>query len=437
MGKTVAIPESIQTITNYPKKLVVYLTPSSQYYWVRIFYNGKYFTKTTKTPDIAIAKRFAVKFYESVLANAHTTHAGKKNRAFSVVGRKFLESIKDNQRKSAFDNDSSRFENGILQFFNEQDISTISNAQLSKFLSTLVLRGLSAATQKHYLVVVRKIIKFAVENDLAEKIPLFPKVSGYLQTEQKRDYFTFEEYKALVSASEKLAAERINVRGVLITLEMKFLIQFMVNSFIRPSDLRVIKHKHIQLRKQEAEEWVTLNHPATKTTATEVQAMPATVGIYKQLCAVHKELNHPMKPDDFIFFPAYKNRDTAMAIIARLFREIIAESTKDKATGKNLTLYSLRHTSIMLRLIKGDVNTLSLARNARTSQQMIDRFYAAHLTTEHVRQQLHGFVAKTPAKHAPLKVTKETIKPIKSATKTAKTRTGRTGKSSTVVRKVV
>ena len=65
MGKTVAIPESIQTITNYPKKLVVYLTPSSQYYWVRIFYNGKYFTKTTKTPDIAIAKRFAVKFVDA------------------------------------------------------------------------------------------------------------------------------------------------------------------------------------------------------------------------------------------------------------------------------------------------------------------------------------------------------------------------------------
>jgi site-specific recombinase XerD len=398
MGKTVAIPDSIQTITNYPKKLVVYLTPSSKYYWVRIFYNGKYFTKTTKTPDIALAKRFAVKFYESVLANAHTSNTGKKSKAFSVVGRKFLESIKDNQRKSAYDNDSSRFENGILQFFNEQDVSTITNAQISKFLSVLVQRGLSAATQKHYLVVVRKILKFAIANDLAEKLPLFPKVSGYLQTEQKRDYFTFEEYKALVSASENLATERIAVRGVLVTLEMKFLIQFMVNSFIRPSDLRVIKHKHIKIRKQGGEEWVTLSHPATKTTATEVQAMPATVGIYKQLCEVHTELSHSMKPDDYVFFPTYKNRDTAMAVIARIFRQILAESMIDKDTGKNLTLYSLRHTSIMLRLIKGDVNTLALARNARTSQQMIDRFYAAHLTTEHVRQQLHGFIAKTPVK---------------------------------------
>lgn len=391
MSKTVAIPESIQTITNYPKKLVIYLIPSSQYYWVRVFYNGRYHTKTTQTADPAKAKRFAIKFYESVLANSHDSLKGSKNKAFSVIGRKYLDSIKDNQRKSAYDNDSSRFENGIIQFFNEQDISSITNAQISNFLSELVKRGLSPATQKHYLVVLRKILKFAVANDLTEKLPLFPKVSGFMKTEQKRDYFTFEEYKDLVSASEKLSSDRISVRGVPITLEMKFLIQFMVNSFIRPSDLRVIKHKHVKVREEGGDQWITLSHPATKTTATEVQAMPATVGIYRQLCKVHQSLKQPMSSDDFIFFPTYKNRDTAMAIIARIFRQILNESSIDESTGKNLTLYSLRHTSIMLRLIKGDVNTLALARNARTSQQMIDRFYAAHLTTEHVRKQLHGF----------------------------------------------
>ena len=37
----------------------------------------------------------------------------------------------------------------------------------------------------------------------------------------------------------------------------------------------------------------------------------------------------------------------------------------------------------MLRLIKGDnVDLLTLARNARTSVEMIDRFYARHLTAE-------------------------------------------------------
>ena len=422
MGKTVAIPSSIQTITNYPKKLVVYLTPSSQFYWARVFYNGKYFTKTTKTTDLAQAKKFAISFYEQVLAKTYIGHIGKKSQTFSVIGRQYLTSIQDNQRKSAYDNDSSRFENGILQFFNEQDINTITNSQISQFLSTLVKRGLSPATQKHYIVVLRKIMKYAVANDLMQKMPLFPKVSGSLQTEQKRDYFTFEEYKALVTAAEQLAEKNIEVRGVLLTLEMKFLIQFMVNSFIRPSDLRVIKHKHVKIRAEDDEEWVTLSHPATKTTATEVQAMPATVGIYKQLCDVHTQFEHPQKPDDFIFFPNYKNRDTAMAIIARQFREILKESKINAETGKNLTLYSLRHTAIMLRLIKGDVNTLTLARNARTSQQMIDRFYAAHLTTEHVRRQLHGFIPKPEKKPVPAKKKAADSKPSRKVVTKAKTK---------------
>ncbi|NCU85919.1 MAG: hypothetical protein EBV57_07930, partial [Betaproteobacteria bacterium] len=44
---------------------------------------------------------------------------------------------------------------------------------------------------------------------------------------------------------------------------------------------------------------------------------------------------------------------------------------------------SLRHSCIMFRLIYGQsINTLALARNARTSPEMIDRFYAAPLQGE-------------------------------------------------------
>jgi hypothetical protein len=51
--------------------------------------------------------------------------------------------------------------------------------------------------------------------------------------------------------------------------------------------------------------------------------------------------------------------------------------------GDARTIYSLRHTAIMYRLIFGvGINTLMLARNARTSVEMIDRFYAKPLTGE-------------------------------------------------------
>jgi hypothetical protein len=95
-----------------------------------------------------------------------------------------------------------------------------------------------------------------------------------------------------------------------------------------------------------------------------------------------------------------------MSVIGRLFREILERTGIPEQTDKNVTLYSLRHTSIMMRLVKGNVNTLHLARNARTSQQMIDQFYASHLTTDQVREHLHRFESVEKKKVATKKTTK-------------------------------
>ncbi len=392
MSRTTPIPSSIQTINGYPKKLVIYLTPASQFYWTRVYYQGKYHTQSTKTNDVKKAKQVAIKFYEQTLVNSVLSDdPSETNKSFAVVGRAYLDSVENTQLKQTYRNDLSRFNHALVPFFGEQDIQTITNAQISRFLATLKKDGSSSATQTHYLVVLRKILKFAIANDLIDKLPVFPKVHGKLQTSQKRDYLTDEEYDSLIKMSEVCASEQTIVRGVTITLEMKLLIQFMVNSFIRPSDLRVLKHKHVNIKKDGEDAWIVLSHPATKTTANEVQAMPATVGIYKQLCDLRLKTQKKISPDEFVFFPQYKIRDTAMSVIGRLFREILDRTGIAEQTDKNVTLYSLRHTAIMMRLVKGNVNTLHLARNARTSQQMIDQFYAAHLTTDQVREHLHRF----------------------------------------------
>lgn len=411
------IKESIQTIPNYPSKLIVYKTDATRFYWCRLYYQGKYHIKSTKSESIKVAKEFAVKFYEQTLVNAVLSKdPTETNKSFAVVGRAYLDSVESTQLKQTYRNDLSRFNHALVPFFGEQDIETITNAQISRFLATLKKDGSSSATQTHYLVVLRKILKFAIANDLIDKLPVFPKVHGKLQTSQKRDYLTDEEYDSLVRMSELCASEETVVRGVTITLEMKLLIQFMVNSFIRPSDLRVLKHKHVTIKKEGKDEWIVLSHPATKTTANEVQAMPATVGIYKQLCELRLKTQKKISPDEFVFFPQYKVRDTAMSVIGRLFREILERTGITEKTDKNVTLYSLRHTSIMMRLVKGNVNTLHLARNARTSQQMIDQFYASHLTTDQVREHLHRFEA-VEKKKTEKKVAQKTAKTKKTSSK--------------------
>jgi len=51
--------------------------------------------------------------------------------------------------------------------------------------------------------------------------------------------------------------------------------------------------------------------------------------------------------------------------------------------GEKRSLYSLRHTAITFRLLYGKgIDLLTLARNARTSVEMIERFYSSNLTAE-------------------------------------------------------
>jgi len=97
--------------------------------------------------------------------------------------------------------------------------------------------------------------------------------------------------------------------------------------------------------------------------------------------------------------PQAASRDNAMKLLARQF-EIVMEVTglKSSAAGETRTLYSLRHSSIMFRLMFGrTVDTLTLARNARTSPEMIDRFYAKHLTAEMNIEQLQSRRTRKPA----------------------------------------
>jgi len=130
----------------------------------------------------------------------------------------------------------------------------------------------------------------------------------------------------------------------------------------------------------------------------EAKAIKDVVKREKALAAL--EGSPYLKPDDYVFFPEYPNRQTMMGNWGKLFREVLKESKIEEETGKNIQLYSLRHTAIMFRLIRSNVDSLILAKNARTSQGVIEQFYGAHLTTEQARRQLHSYLPMPKKKKA-------------------------------------
>jgi len=64
-----------------------------------------------------------------------------------------------------------------------------------------------------------------------------------------------------------------------------------------------------------------------------------------------------------------------------LLNAVLAETgLKFDREGNRRTAYSLRHTYICLRLMEG-ADIYQIAKNCRTSVEMIEKYYAAHIRT--------------------------------------------------------
>jgi integrase len=398
------IKDTIETIPNYPKKLVIFKVESSPYYWSRVYVNGRYSVRSLKTDNRKLAQQAAIKFFTDILVD-HRVGIAKplKSRTFTNVGNDYLETINDGGKTRRYADDKNRFNNGLVPFFAETDIGEVTNARISDLIKNLSERGIAPATVNHYLIVLRKILKYANDNRLIDSVPNFPKVNGKTTALTKRDFFDLKEMGKLTRTVEKMAKEGVKVRGVAITLELKYLIQFMVNSFIRPSDLRVLKHSHVTVKpipdatNPAYANFLILSHPATKTTDQDVVTMPAA---YRNYVAIKDEQQRRGygKKTDYVFMPEYPNRNTMMNVLGRLFREAVKQAGISNENEIH-TLYSLRHSSIMFRLMLGEgINTLQLAKNARTSQAMIEKFYASRLTNLMNVTELHSFKAKAKSK---------------------------------------
>ena len=97
-----------------------------------------------------------------------------------------------------------------------------------------------------------------------------------------------------------------------------------------------------------------------------------------------KKTKVPMvRAEDYLFYPSL-NRDYALKQLQRQFNVLTWHSNlKYGANGEERTIYSLRHTCIMFRLTEGEnIDHITLAKNARTSVDMIEKYYASRIEGE-------------------------------------------------------
>lgn len=263
--------------------------------------------------------------------------------------------------------------------FGSKDVRRITYLELREFVDELTDLDLRVSTIKKIMVHVTKSLKTACQYGAMTAMPLIPKVEGKLGV---RGWFTDEEYKRILRECKLHEKSATRVRSQTITSELRFCITFMVNSFLRPCDIRNLRHRHIAIVRTPTTRYLRITTETSKTTLAPVVTMPVAVEIYERLSKLQAERGYG-KPDDFVFLQKHQSREFAIKEIGRMFKAVcVSAGLQTSAAGVSRSLYSLRHTAIMLRLLKGDVDTITLARASRTSAEMIDRFYASHLTAE-------------------------------------------------------
>ncbi len=421
--RTVPLKDSITRIPGYPRKLVIFKLPASSYWWVRYYAENHVFKRTTKTEIKRDAMEAAKRFYDDVnfrmrggkLEGIPMTENVAKVITFTKVKDMLMQSEaakleRTQLSKITYDNMQMRYDKHISPFFEQKDIRSINYKLLDEFLQKLssVEPKLSVSTLSAYMGLTRKVLQHAARHSYIDHIPEFPKVGV---EDKPRGWFNVGEYKAITRAAKKLAGKKIEwrahsvegeksyfceagkaidpkhrvIKRIQMTKDLADLIVFMVNSYVRPTDIRNMQHKHIEVVERHGWKYLRLTLPPSKGHSYPIVSMPWAVKVYERILKRQtKEFGRAPQPDDHVFLPMAASRDFAMKLLAKQF-EIVLEITKLKLSIINepRTLYSLRHSCIMYRLLFGSgIDTLTLARNARTSPEMIDRFYAAPLQGE-------------------------------------------------------
>jgi hypothetical protein len=344
--------------------------------------------------------------YRPVLVNPISTvssdlqaQATKENTIFSALVPHMLRIEENRVRRGELSAKSlsitrNRLAKWVSPYFDDMAIGKIGYVTLETFIEGLTDAEIKGVAITQYLIIIRKVLNYALLTNLISSLPYFPKVKA---PRASRGAFTITEYRRLLKTAwrlrdqpymmqnrpKELHINEASVMDVTMPRDMTRLIGFMVNSFIRPSDLKFIQHKHVEIV-DGTHLYLRLSLPETKKHDQPIVTMTAGVGIYIRLLKDAKSRGYG-KPNDYLFLPELaKRRDHALRHLGFLFSWVLDKANIKYGTkGQTRTLYCLRHTAITYRLLYGEgVDLLTLAKNARTSVNMIERHYASTLNGE-------------------------------------------------------
>jgi len=285
--------------------------------------------------------------------------------------------------------------NGLAAFFKRTEIAEIGTDTVRGYLRFAAEHSkkgrLAPTTQRNHISTLSGILKFAHEKRMISNVPPMPKIR---LKDSPRSWFEPREYRLLLSCAASLARGASyagDEKSAAEWLELRDFISFMIDTFLRPSEWKELRQKHVRIVREE-QIYLEINVPNGKVRPRQAVSMPGAVEVYERILE-----RDGSDPERFLFKCQYQNRQTAYERMRDSFEALLAETemAADR-DGEKRVLYSLRHTALMLRVLEGEVPSLLLANNAGTSVGQLERFYCSHLRPKMMVASLQSLKAVPP-----------------------------------------
>ena len=385
-------------------KVHVYKRPNSSHWQCSTYLAGKNRRTTTKEDSLSRAKEIAEDWYLQLRGKLRNGEI-KTEKTFNEASEQFLREydlITQGERSKIYVNGLHwRSRVHLVPFFGPLGLSEITPGKVQEYRihrlkEATAKRGKPPArnTMHQEIVTLRQTLKTAVRNgwldrmpDLSEPYRSSPKISH-------RAWFSPEEYKKLYEATRKRAHEPKATRYKWESEQLHDFVLFAANTGLRPDEAWRLQFRDVTIVEDDASGQTILEIEVRgKRGVGYCKSMTGAVRPFERLRARLRppRADHSDKVDDNTSNPApntagqWRLPGPTDLIFPKwqrdLFNTILdEENLRFDREGRPRTAYSLRHTYICLRLMEG-ADIYQIAKNCRTSVEMIEKYYAAHIKT--------------------------------------------------------
>jgi integrase len=383
-------------------KLHVYKRDNSRFWQCSTFLGGRNYRISTKEESLGQAKDVAEDWYLELKGKSRAGEL-KHGKTFTFAAaqfRKEYEPLTAGERNAKYvAGHWDRLRVHLEPFFGKKVISEITpglvqeyrvhRATSRKHPKTGEPMRPSRTTIHHEIVTLRHVLKTAERHGWLQYVPDLSapyRASGKIS---HRAWFSPDEYKQLYEATRRRAKDPPKPRWRWACEQMHDFVLFMVNTGLRPDEAWRLQFRDVEIVEDSGSNETILEISVRgKRGVGYCKSMPGAVVPFERLRdrrrpegegrhqrgqiqsakQVAVDGNLP-QPTDRLFPKTH--RELLNAVLDE-------EGLKSDREGKQRTAYSLRHTYITMRLMEG-ADIYQIAKNCRTSVEMIEKFYAAHI----------------------------------------------------------